>query len=430
MSSPRSRFVVVLVAAAGLFGATTHPRVFAAGNDASRWAQIEALVDYGSPTIERSRFHATVDRVVVDGREFSNKPPFLALVGAALYAPLGALTGWRLGDPATGGGAVWTLTFLLIGLPAAFAIAQFDRALGAGSTSSMTGSSGAVGAIGRRVQTLVTVGLAAGTLLFSFAGTLNNHVPAAVLLLAATLAAREGRSLGAGLWTGFAAAIDLLPGLGLAPFLAWGAAGEGEGRRRSLARFALGLLPGLAALLISNVAITGSLLPPKLLPGAVDLSAQAGASVAGVVLPQSASYPLEVLFGPHGLFAVSPILFFGAAGLAIALRRTTGDERRFWRALATGVALQVVGHALLAGSYGGWSYGFRYLIPVQPLLLLAAPFALGSRRRELLFAALLVPSVLFAALGAYHPGRFPGHQSDRRQRRGARRRARPALRPG
>jgi hypothetical protein len=140
-----------------------------------------------------------------------------------------------------------------------------------------------------------------------------------------------------------------------------------------------------------------------MLPGAVDLSAQAGPSAAGVVLPQSATYPIEVLFGAHGLFTVSPLLLLGAAGFMFAARRAPDAERRFWRALAAGVALQIVGHALLAGSYGGWSYGYRYLIPIQPLLLLAAPFALGTSRRVTLGIVLLAPSVLFAALGAYHP---------------------------
>jgi hypothetical protein len=158
----------------------------------------------------------------------------------------------------------------------------------------------------------------------------------------------------------------------------------------------------MIALFASNLTITGSLLPPKLLPGAVDLSAQAGASVAGVVLPQSALYPLEVLFGSHGLFLVSPILLVGVAGFRGAVRASE-PRHRFWRALALGIVLQVAGHALLAGSYGGWSYGFRYLIPVQPLLLLAAPFALGTPMRSGLGAALLAPSILFAALGAYHP---------------------------
>ncbi len=35
-----------------VYGATTHGRVFSAGNDASRWAQIESIVDHGRTTIE------------------------------------------------------------------------------------------------------------------------------------------------------------------------------------------------------------------------------------------------------------------------------------------------------------------------------------------------------------------------------------------
>ena len=97
------RAVAIFVLAAAAYGAGTHAGVFSAGNDASRWAQVEALVDYGTPSIESSRFRATVDRVLLDGREYSNKPPLLAFTAAALYAPLRAVTGWRLADPRSGG---------------------------------------------------------------------------------------------------------------------------------------------------------------------------------------------------------------------------------------------------------------------------------------------------------------------------------------
>ena len=72
------------------------------------------------------------------------------------------------------------------------------------------------------------------------------------------------------------------------------------------------------------------------------------------------------------------------------------------------------GHAMLAGSYGGWSYGFRYLLPIQALLLLPAAAALSGARRALLLALLPV-SVLFAALGAYHPWPPAFEQESHRQ---------------
>jgi len=372
------------------YGVATHGRVFTAGNDASRWAQIESIVDHGRVTIERSRFRGTVDRVVVGEREYSNKPPLLALAGAALYAPLAALTGWRLADPATGAAAIRTLTFLLVGLPAAWAAARFDRWLGD---------------VEARGRAALVAALAFGTLLASYAGTLNNHVPAAALLLAAALAAHRGRALASGLGCGLAGAVDLLPGFGMAPFLLAALAWDPAARRARAVRFVAGVGAGLAAALGANLVVTGTLLPPKLLPGAVDLAAQFGPSVAGVVLPESPWYPLEVLFGWHGLLLVSPVLLVGVAGLAGAARRglPTGEAPVFWRALAAGVAAQWLGHSLLAGSYGGWSYGYRYLLPVTPLLLLAAPAATAAPAGRRWLGVLLAPSLLFAALGAYHP---------------------------
>lgn len=389
MNASRSELALVFALACLLYGGTTHRRVFAAGNDASRWAQIESLVDHGRTDLGASRFRGTVDRVEIGGREYSNKPPTLALAGAALYAGLQPLTGWRL----DGGGAaavLWTVTFLLVGVPTAALVALFraaaDRFPGADIA-------------GRR---LLTLALGAGTLLFSFAGTFNNHSLPAFLLFAAFVAILADRAFLAGAACGLAAAIDLLPGLGLAPFLLAGMPGLRSSRRAAALRFGAGVALGLAVLVASNLYVVGSPWPPKLVPGAVDFSAQAGPSAGGVVLPESLSYPLETLFGGHGLFFVSPVLLLGAAGLWTCVRRPPVGERRTWIALALGLTVQWAGHALLAGSYGGWSYGFRYLLPIQALLLLPAAAALSGARRALLLALLPV-SVLFAALGAYHP---------------------------
>jgi hypothetical protein len=385
------RYGAVFALAFALYAAGVHPRVFAAGNDTSRFAQIEALVDLGSTSIERSRFGATIDRVELDGRSYSNKPPLLALVGAAVYAPLAAVTGWRLGDPTTGGRAITVLVLVLVALPAAWCVASFDRLLARHP------------GLAPRWRAATTVALAAGTLLWSYSGTLNNHVPAAALLVAALAATAGGRPLVAGLACGLAGAIDHLPGFGLAPFLGWAAARAAPAPRRAAVHFAAGVGAGLVAALAANRTVTGSALPAKMLAGAIDLSATAGPELGGVVLPQGAGYPLEVLFGGHGLFLVSPVLVAGAAGLVAAWRRPPFASATLWRALGAGIAVQIVGHALIAGSYGGWAYGFRYLLPIQPLLLVAAPAILGGRGGRWLLAVALLPSVAFAGLGAYHP---------------------------
>jgi hypothetical protein len=387
-----SRFLLIAAGALALYAATTHAVVFAAGNDASRWAQVESLVDHGTASIESSRFRQTVDRVEIGGRAYSNKPPALAFLAAAIYWPLEAATGWSLGDRDSAGRVIWTLTLLLVGLPGALTVATFD-----GAVRRFHG-------VGRLLRIGLTVALAAGTLLLSFAGTFQSHVPAAFLLLLALLAALDGRAGRAGLWAGLAGALDLLPGFGMAPFLAAIAVGGApHGRRRALGRFAAGLGVGVLAAAAANLATTGSPLPPKMVPGAVDAAAAAGPSVAGVVLPQGRAYPLEILFGSHGLFTVSPVLLFGLLGLLVCCWRPHFARPAAWRWLALGLLVQVVGHALVAGSYGGWSYGFRYLLPIQPLLLFAAPAVLVARPVKMAFAALLPVSVLFAGLGAFHP---------------------------
>ena len=399
--------VVVFLLALGLYAATTHRRVFIAGNDASRWAAIESLVDHGSASVERSRFAANIDRIRIGEHEYSNKPPLLALGGAAIYAALQTLFGWSLSGPGASSVLYW-VTLLLVGVPSAWLVARFHAELGR------------FPALDGRWRLLLAGALGAGTLLFSFSTTLNNHTVAAALLFAAFVAALDGRGLASGLAAGLAAAVDLLPGMGLVPLFGWMLL---QGRSRgAFFRYAAGLACCLALAGAANLGTHGSLLPAKLVAGAVDLSAQAGPAAGGVVLPQRLTYPLEILFGSHGLFAVSPVLLFGAWGLALACRRPAAvldqpeagnlrgpfGESDLGRALAVALVLQFVGHAVLAGSYGGWSYGYRYLLPIQPLLLFCAPLALAgagrSRRRyRNLFAAVLPVSILFAALGAYHP---------------------------
>jgi hypothetical protein len=52
-----------------LLAPLTHDTVFAAGNDASRWALVESLGDRGETAIEHSRFAWTIDRVTVGGHD-------------------------------------------------------------------------------------------------------------------------------------------------------------------------------------------------------------------------------------------------------------------------------------------------------------------------------------------------------------------------
>ncbi len=367
-----------------LYAAGSKDRVAAAGNDASRFAHVEALVEHGRSTLERSRHRHTVDKVIVDGAEYSNKPPLLALAGAAVHAVLRAAFGWSLADPRTAPQVIYWVTVLLVGLPSALLVLLFERELARASR------------VPAFARWMLTLALGAGTLLYSFAVTFNNHSVAAALLFAAFVASRRGHGATSGFLIGVTTAIDVLPGLGFAPCLAVLVAREG----RRLTRYLLGLAGGFTLLVVANLLTIGSVVFPKMVAGAVDLSTQAGSSAFGVVLPDSWTYPIECLVGPHGLFVVSPVLVFGLIG--IVRRRRAALERREAVVIAIGIALQIAGHVAIAGSFGGWSYGYRYLLPIQPLLLFLAADAL-DRRLLPAFTVVLPISVLFAALGAYHP---------------------------
>jgi hypothetical protein len=111
-----------------------------------------------------------------------------------------------------------------------------------------------------------------------------------------------------------------------------------------------------------------------------------------------------LLFGwQKGLFLISPILMFGAAGLYLRMR----DER--YRGVATVMAAVFVFYLLFNASYhywtGGWTYGPRFMAAGLPFLCLGLPRVWdrrGPARDALAFAAVLSIALTFIAV-ATHP---------------------------
>lgn len=376
--------IVVFVLTLGLLAPLVHGTVFGAGNDASRFALVESLVDFGRTTIESSRYRWTVDQVDIDGRLYSNKPPLLSLAGALLYAILERLgLTLQTHEPAV----LYLLNLLLVAVPTAVLAALFHRSL--------------VAHWGPRYPAgLVTAGLAAGTILTSFSTTLNNHTVAAALLFAAFDAALAGRALWAGACLGLTLCVDTVPGVLFVPAVA--AALPASPGSRSLVRYASALATGGGLFVAANLFTIGSPWPAKMAPHARDVSSSMAPAIAGVLLPDSWTYPLGALFGWHGFFSVSPVLLFGAYGMTRSLRRDTPVPRRVTRLVAATCGVMIAAHVIFVGSYGGWSYGFRYLIPIIPLLLFYAPAALGPAGKKV-WVPVLAFSCLTALLGAYNP---------------------------
>ena len=122
----------------------------------------------------------------------------------------------------------------------------------------------------------------------------------------------------------------------------------GPGGRRRWPAFAAGLLPFLLVLPLWWRWLFGAWSPPY-----------------GGTWAISAASPWNVLFSPvHGLFLFHPALLLGAAGLAMALRRSPG-----WGAVG---AVWFLAVAVLYGWWSEWNnaggYGQRFLTDALPAL--------------------------------------------------------------
>ena len=112
-ASRRSTRLLSVLVLLGLLLAITLTRLSHGGNEISRFALIEALVDHHQWTLEHSTFRRTSDVIRIDGKVYSNKPPFLAVLGAGVYFVVENAFGWRFTTHREL--AVYTVTLFSIG---------------------------------------------------------------------------------------------------------------------------------------------------------------------------------------------------------------------------------------------------------------------------------------------------------------------------
>lgn len=378
--------VIIFVSVFLFLALFTHNKVFLAGNDSSRYAQIEALVDYHQTNINESKYNWTIDRVTLNEKDYSNKPPSLSIIGSGIYFVLKNIFGltFQKNESLT----VYLLTLLVIGLSTSWLATKFYTSLEIHKN------------IQHNIRVLATLALTTGTILTSFSVTFNNHTVAAALIFAAFSDAMAQKSFKAGMWVSLAMCIDVVPGALFIPVLALFLFYE-RGRNGLLKYFTSVFIGGILFVSL-NLLIAGHPLPPKLIAGGIDHSSQYESVVQHVPLPKNWLYPLQCLFGWHGFFSVSPVLIIGAIGLVLAIKKKEPLKRRNTIFIGSGVLVMLLGYAFFIGSLGGWSYGIRYLIPIMPILLFFIPVVLKKMRTPI-FICILTLSTLFALIGMYNP---------------------------
>jgi hypothetical protein len=386
-------------------------------NDYARVATIQALVEQGTWAIDDFHHKRTVDKLYVSGHFYAAKPPVLSMIGAIIYAPIHNFNLVPLS--LTEGGdnfSYYIITLLTVGLAQLLLFVFFIKIMQLLKVPENWGI----------VLGLV---LASGSMLFTFAGTFNNHTVAASLILIGIyflfkneIARPESRNIfWAGLALGLAAAIDVIPGgifFWLVLFYLI------FKNKKAYVFYLLGGLPFvffhyfityqligtvlqqaedvLFRIFTINFGIEGAVIPW------LDYQGSHWANPLGIdsLREPKLLYAFNNIVGSHGFFLYSPLLIFSLFGLA-QVRKISPKLWSLAKVVVLAAVLTLLAVIFGTNNYGGTNYGPRYslaLIPVFWIFLgLVIPKIESSIKWRRWFILALVLNIVVASLGLFGP---------------------------
>jgi len=368
-------------------------------NDGSRMNAVQSMVEQGTLRIDNSSFLWTSDKVRINDHWYSDKPPISYLVAVPIYFVLyhGGLTFAHHASFAYG-----ITTLLTVGLITSIMFVYFFRFL---KRYKLTD----------RQRWLYTFALGFGTQLLPFRLVYNNHAMGAALLFFSYylwLAVKKPEQFfWSGLLAGFTAAIDLVTGgIFLVLFTVTHYRRHGYAKT---AKYALGacIFPILGWLI--NYWLSGSFAYFSVQPALWNYPGTLfnPSNLAGVVLQSPAvalRYAGPMLIGwTHGVLTFNPLLAFGILGVLVALF-TKNKYRTEAVVITIGVVSVFLYYFFRTSNYGGCGWGFRYTVPLIPLVFVFIPFLLTRKSRwtpllATLFWPVMLASVTIAGFGMFQP---------------------------
>lgn len=367
------------------------------GNESSRFATVQSLVENGTFSIDNSMFR-TEDRVLINGHFYSDKPPLLCIFLASIY--------WIMHN-------VFQLSFaanyhlcvfiLNLACGAVFSVMLFYLFLFQLKNHDVSPG----------LKIMLSAALILCTWIFSFGVTVNNHTPAACVFfiffcfmnrIAANGRTRDffwaalfsGILFNLDMPAGFFSAIACISMVFLLPL---------QARALRMSAFLSGFFIPVLLMVFMNFKAYGSAVPAYMVPGAYEFQGNIHSSgMAGLHRPADVfEYFLNILTGQRGLFLYMPALLFIFPAL--------WGERKKMNAETIIVLISIIViiafYGVFTGDYGGWSYGFRFLIPVIPVLwYYVSVWIMDNYKSKLLMGTLyvLLMSGLFTSwVGAYNP---------------------------
>lgn len=373
----RTAELMVFVTAAVFVLLGSYPR-FAGDTAYSRLATVEALTQHGTWYIDRpegeepNRFEQrTIDKVMVKGRMLSSKPPMLPLFMTGEYVVLHRVLGLTLDDEDDVKEIIRWMTITFSGIPFLVLLIFFSKTLAFYVTDPAS-------------RLFCLVALAFGTQLWGYAATINNHIPAASLVMvslyfALGLASRKldptpGKFIAFGLAAGLVPTIDM-PGA-IFPFMA-GLYLLYTHPELTLRWATIGA--GIPLLVHSSIMmhVTGLPLPVQMNESLYLYEASYWRNPRGI---DALNEPFLVYFfhmtiGRCGIFSLYPVTALGLGGAFYAWRDRAFPQRKLVLWAVFGFAIATLYYATSTNNYGGEAFGFRWYIVAMPILLLmAAPW--------------------------------------------------------
>jgi hypothetical protein len=375
--------IVVVAVTFAIMGASESSTVNDAVN--SRLATVYSLTNFGTWRIDRPLDkepipfeQGTIDKVMVGGRLISSKPPVLPLLMTAEYLFLNKTLGWDLDDDHQRDRSVRIMSVSLIGGSYIVAIIFFLKTLRLFVVDPMS-------------RAVLLFSLAFCTQLWGYATHINNHVPAAAMIVVALyfalgvgtgkLTPARWRFAAFGFFGGLVPTLDL-PGTVFVALA--GLYLLGKFPRKTLVWCTLAAAIPIGVHCASMLAATGSILPVQTREEVYLYEGSYWRNPQGIdaLNEPKGTYLFHMLLGRSGLFSLYPVLLVGVAATLGALLRKEFAYRGHVLVGALGFLILTAYYLLKTNNYGGEAYGFRWYIVAMPvLLLMGAPILANLRAR-------------------------------------------------
>lgn len=370
-------------------------------NDASRMATIQSLVEKHSFIIDESVFVNTGDKVFVNGHFYSDKLAVASVLGAIVYLPLYHLGikldyGWNL--------AYYLITLLTVKIFWILGLMAFYCALGLSD-------------INDRHRLWLTIALSIASLYFTWSATFNNHLIAASCLIIGfyfLLKAKQSNFIRrylfyAGSFLSLAGSVDVPTAVFYVGFSFY--ISTIPSLRREILFYFLPILFTACFVIFINYYISGSVIPVNLNKSYFEYQGspwiESEFPLAGTTINKGwflLYYSFNALLGTRGFLLYNPILFIALPFLV----REIKYKRAFMReALVVGIGSLIITlyYFLFSQNYGGWSYSFRWFVPMLPLLFffMYSFFGFLNFKLRKVFIVLFCISMIISGIGLINP---------------------------